>query len=82
MTFTEFFTQMVSSGKTGRISSKRVAGLILILVTCFCFIYCSVTGTPAPDMATAVIISACACLGCEGLFDSVSKIGKPHDYVD
>ena len=76
MTFTEFFTQMVSSGKTGRISSKRAAGLLLIIVTCFCFIYCSIAGTPAPEMATAVIIAACTCLGCEGLFDSVSKIGK------
>lgn len=76
MTFTEFFTQMVSSGKTGRISSKRVSGLLLILVTCFCFIYCSITGTNTPDMATAVIVAACTCLGCEGLFDSIGKIGK------
>lgn len=69
----DFFKQMLSSAKTGTVSSKRVCGVLMILVACFCAIYCCATGNSSPDMITTLIIAACTCLGCEGLFDSISS---------
>ena len=72
----QFLKSMLTSGKTGNVSSKRVCGVLLILCVCFCLIYCCITGTESPDMITSVVIAACTCLGCEGLFDSINSFKK------
>lgn len=66
------FIKEMLSGFSGRISSKRVCGVIGWFCCLISFLYCTVEGIQAPVMVDYLLLS---CMGLLGV-DSVTSIWK------
>ncbi len=66
------FLKEMLSGFSGRISSKRVCGVLGWFVCLSSFIYCTINAIQAPTMVDILLLS---CMGLLGV-DSVTSIWK------
>lgn len=71
----KFLTQMFSAS-TGRISSKRVCGVIGWIVILAVFIQCSITNKQAPEMVDILMFCCVTLLGVDSITGNIYKNKK------